>query len=65
MVFRVVLFLWEFLMDKLAVSRLSGEEKELEILCQDRSCRSWSGDKSVGRRSRGGRRYRWRCWPSD
>ena len=32
MVFRVVLFLWEFLMDVLAVSRLSDEEKELEIL---------------------------------
>jgi hypothetical protein len=32
MVFRVVLFVWEFLMDVLAVSRLSDEEKELEIL---------------------------------
>jgi hypothetical protein len=32
MVFRVVLFLWEFLMDVLAVSRLSDDEKELEIL---------------------------------
>jgi hypothetical protein len=32
MVFRVVLFLWEFLMDVLAVSRLGDEEKELEIL---------------------------------
>jgi urease gamma subunit len=32
MVFRVILFLWEFLMDVLAVSRLSDEEKELEIL---------------------------------
>ena len=32
MVFRVVLFLWEFLMDVLAVSRLSDEEKELELL---------------------------------
>jgi hypothetical protein len=32
MVFRVVLFLWEFLMDVLAVSRLSDEEQELEIL---------------------------------
>lgn len=32
MVFRVVLYLWEFLMDVLAVSRLSDEEKELEIL---------------------------------
>jgi putative transposase len=31
-VFRVVLFVWEFLMDVLAVSRLSNEEKELEIL---------------------------------
>ena len=32
MVFQVVLFLWEFLMDVLAVSRLSDEEKELELL---------------------------------
>ena len=32
MVFRVVLFVWEFLMDVLAVSWLSDEEKELEIL---------------------------------
>jgi hypothetical protein len=32
MVFRVILFLWEFLMDVLAVSRLSDEEKELELL---------------------------------
>jgi putative transposase len=32
MAFRVVLFVWEFLMDVLAVSRLSDEEKELEIL---------------------------------
>ena len=32
MVFRVVLFLWEFLMDVLAVSRLSDDEKELELL---------------------------------
>jgi hypothetical protein len=30
--FRVVLFLWGFLMDVLAVSRLGDEEKELEIL---------------------------------
>ncbi len=32
MVFRAVLFLWEFLMDVLAVSRLSDDEKELELL---------------------------------
>jgi hypothetical protein len=32
MVFRVLLFVWEFLMDVLAVSRLSDEEKELELL---------------------------------
>jgi hypothetical protein len=32
MVFRVVLFVWEFLMDVLVVSRLSDEEKELEVL---------------------------------
>ncbi len=32
MAFRVVLFVWEFLMDVLAVSRLSAEEKELGIL---------------------------------
>jgi putative transposase len=32
MVFRVILFLWEFLMDVLAVSRLGDEEKELELL---------------------------------
>jgi urease gamma subunit len=32
MVFRVLLFLWEFLMDVLAVSRLSEDEKELELL---------------------------------
>jgi hypothetical protein len=32
MVFRVILFLWEFLKDVLAVSRLSDEEKELEFL---------------------------------
>jgi hypothetical protein len=32
MVFRVVLFVWEFLMDVLAVSRLSDEEKEPEFL---------------------------------
>ena len=32
MVFRVILFLWEFLMDVLAVSWLSDEEKELELL---------------------------------
>jgi hypothetical protein len=31
MVFRVVLFVWEFLMDVLAVTALSDEEKELEI----------------------------------
>ena len=30
MVFRVVPFLWEFLMDVLVVSRLNDEEKELE-----------------------------------
>ena len=32
MEFRVVLFVWESLMDVLAVSRLGDEEKELEIL---------------------------------
>lgn len=32
MVFRLILFLWEFLMDVLAVSRLGDEEKELELL---------------------------------
>ena len=32
MVYRVVLFLWEFLMDVLAVSRLSEDEKELELV---------------------------------
>ncbi|NLF76089.1 MAG: hypothetical protein GX573_10350 [Chloroflexi bacterium] len=32
MVFRLLLFLWEFLMDVLAVSRLGDEEKELELL---------------------------------
>ena len=32
MVFRVVLFVWEFLVDVLAVSQLSDEEKELELL---------------------------------
>ena len=32
MVFRMVLFVWEFLMDVLAVSRLSDDEKEVEIL---------------------------------
>jgi hypothetical protein len=33
MVFRVVLFLWEFLMDVLAASRLSDEEKSLRFCC--------------------------------
>ncbi len=32
MVFRVILFLWEFLMDVLAVSRLSDDQKEVELL---------------------------------
>ena len=32
MVFRVVLFLWEFMMDVLAVSRLGDDKKELELL---------------------------------
>jgi hypothetical protein len=32
MVFRAILFVWEFLLDVLAVSRLSDDEKELEIL---------------------------------
>jgi hypothetical protein len=32
MVFRMVLFLWEFLMDVLVVSRLSEDEKDLELL---------------------------------
>jgi hypothetical protein len=32
MLFRVVLFVWEFLMDVPAVSRLSDDEKELELL---------------------------------
>jgi hypothetical protein len=32
MVFRVILFMWEFLIDVLAVSMLSDEEKELELL---------------------------------
>jgi len=56
MVFQMVLFLWEFLMDVLAVSRLSDEEKDLELLLYDSSCGSWSGNKSVDRKSRGGRR---------
>jgi hypothetical protein len=61
MVFRVVLFVWEFLMDVLAVSRLGDEEKELELLLLRQQLRMWSGNKSVGRRFRGGRRYHWRC----
>jgi hypothetical protein len=32
MVFRAVLFVWEFLIDVLAVSRLSDDEKALELL---------------------------------
>jgi putative transposase len=32
MVFRVILFVWEFLMDVLAISQLSEDEKELELL---------------------------------
>jgi hypothetical protein len=32
LVFRAILFLWEFLMDVLAVSRPGDEEKELELL---------------------------------
>ncbi|MBN1450522.1 MAG: hypothetical protein JW963_05850 [Anaerolineales bacterium] len=32
MVFRVILYVWEFLLDVLAISRLTDDEKELEIL---------------------------------
>jgi hypothetical protein len=32
MVFRMVLFVWEFLMDVMAISRLSTGEKNLELL---------------------------------
>ncbi len=32
MAFRALLFAWEFLLDVLAVSRMTDDEKELEIL---------------------------------
>jgi hypothetical protein len=32
MVFRVLLFMWEFLMDVLTISRLTDDEKDLELL---------------------------------
>jgi hypothetical protein len=48
MVFRVVLFLWEFLMDVLVVSRLSDEEKELEILLLRQQLRIVEGRQERG-----------------
>lgn len=32
MVFRAILFVWEFLLDVLGISRLTDDEKDLEIL---------------------------------
>jgi urease gamma subunit len=58
MVFRVVLFLWEFLMDVLVVSRLSDEEKELEILLLRQQLRIVEG-----RQERGPQISRWQKVP--
>jgi hypothetical protein len=64
MVFRMVLFVWEFLMDVMAISRLSTGEKNLELLLLRQQLRIVERTQGVDRRYRAGRRYRWRWWSS-
>ena len=58
MVFRVVLFLWEFMMDVLAVSRLGDDERNWNSCCYANNCGSWSG-----RQERGPQIPRWQKVP--
>jgi hypothetical protein len=59
MVFRIVLFIWEFVLDLAAVSRLTDSEKDLEILLLQQQLRIVEENKTEDRRFRAGKRCRW------
>ena len=60
MFFRIVLFIWEFVLDVAAVCRLTEGEKDLEILLLRQQLRIVEENRNEDRRFRAGRRCRWR-----
>ena len=59
MFFRVLLFVWQFVLDLAAVMRMTDDEKDLEMCCCGNNCGLWSGNKYEGRISRAGKKWYW------
>jgi hypothetical protein len=57
MFFRVMLFVWQFMLDLVAVMRMTDDEKDLETMLCDSNCAWWSGNRRGDRRFLAGKKY--------
>lgn len=65
MFFRVILFIWDFVLGVIAVRGMTDDEKDVEILLLRQQLRIVERKQERGPQIRAGRRCRWWPWSCD